>query len=108
MPGRTAAEAVEVFTAADLAVFTAVDFTKWGRSTAADLADFTGVSFTGIDFKMVGSIAIDFTETGFSLVVPSDIQCGTIIPTMDIMATASLTPRRSGTTAPILPAITRM
>jgi biotin transporter BioY len=64
---------------------------------------------TGIDFAMGGSTAIDFAITGFSSVERSHIPMGGItLQTMAIMTTASLTRRRLGTIATILPDITLM
>jgi hypothetical protein len=83
--------------------FTGVDFTVAGFMGAS-----TEVGFTGIDFTMAGSTPADFTTTGFSSVEGSLIPGGAIIRTMDITITANPTPRRLGTTVPILPAITLM
>ena len=77
-------------------------------STVADLADFMVAGFTGMDFTMVDSMTVDFTITGFSSADRLDIPGGAITRTMDITITGNPTPRRLGTTVPILPAITLM
>ena len=90
-------------TAADL-----VDFTVAGFMVAGFMGASTVVGSTGMDFTMAGSTPADFTTTGFSSVEGSLIPGGAIIRTMDITITANPTPRRLGTTVPILPAITLM
>ena len=77
-------------------------------STAADLVDFTVAGFTVAGFTVADSTMVVSTITGFSSVDRSDILGGDIIRTMGMTITANPTPRRLGTTAPILPAITRM
>jgi hypothetical protein len=57
---------------------------------------------------MAGSTTVDFTITGFSSVDRLHIPGGAIIQTMAITITANPTPRRLGTTVPILPAIIPM
>ena len=80
-------------------------------SMVADLADFTAADFTdftAIGFMLAGSTAIDFAIAGFSSVERSHIPGGVIIRIMGTTITANPTPRRLGTIAPILPAITHM
>ena len=86
-------------TAADLVDFTVADFTVAGSTVAGSM---------GIDFTMAGSTTIDFAIAGFSSVGRSHTPGGVIIRIMDTMITANPTPRRLGTIAPILPAITHM
>jgi hypothetical protein len=89
----------------DLVASMAADFTRWVGSTAADsmLA-----GSTVADSMLAGSTTIDFAIAGFSSVERSHIPGGVITRTMGITITANLTPRRPGTTVPILPAITLM
>jgi hypothetical protein len=67
---------------------------------------FTGAGSTAIDFTMADSATVDFTITGFSSVDRLHIPGWAFIRTMAITITANPTPRRLGTTVPILPAIT--
>jgi hypothetical protein len=95
-------------TGADLVDFTVVDFTVVDFTVAGFMVASTEVGFTGMDFTMVDSMTVDFTITDFFSEDRLDIPGGAITRTMGITITANPTPRRLGTTVPILPAITLM
>jgi hypothetical protein len=93
--------------AADLVDFTVAGFTVVDF-TVADWAASMAAGSTVIDFTMAGSTTIDFAIADFSSVERSHTPGGVITRIMGTMITANPTPRKLGTIAPILPAITHM
>src|SRR6516162_2347741 len=107
----TEASSVCFITTTALSMFAVINSANsFGKKSLiqADLVAFTAADFTGIHLTMADSTTADFTITGFSSVDRSHIRGGAITRTMGITATANPTPRRLGTTVPILPAITLM